>query len=79
MLGIRSYKTRDLETGTLAAGKLDLVMKSVFCCVDPGIFCFSPFRILWVMDDGVSRPPVSQVLGAEGKRGYVKSKRYLKN
>lgn len=70
MLGIGSYKPRDLETGALGAGELDLVMKFVFCCVDPGIFYFSPFRILWVMDDGASRPPVSQVLGAEGKRGF---------
>jgi len=46
MLGIGSYKPRDLETGALAVGELDLVVQSVFHCVDPGIFCFSPFRIL---------------------------------
>lgn len=34
MLGIGSCKPRDLETGTLAAGELDRVMKFVFCCVD---------------------------------------------
>ena len=42
-----------------------------------GQFLSFAFRILWVMDDGVSRLPVSQVLGAEGKRVFVKSKRYL--